>query len=190
MHGHLVAVEVGVERRADQRVDLDGAALDQHDLEGLDAQAVQGRRTVQQHRALLGDLFQHVPDLGALPVDQALGALDVVREVVLDQPAHDEGLEQLQRHLLRQAALVQLELGADHDHRAAGVVDALAQQVAAEAALLALEHVGQALQLALAAAADRPAAAPVVDQAVDGFLEHALLVAHDHVGRAQLQAAA
>ena len=41
--GHLVAVEVGVERRAHERVDLQGLALDQHRLERLDAQAVQRR---------------------------------------------------------------------------------------------------------------------------------------------------
>ena len=43
VHGHLVTVEVRVERRADQRVDLDGLALDQLRLEGLDAEAVQRR---------------------------------------------------------------------------------------------------------------------------------------------------
>ena len=53
----------------------------------------------------------------------------------------DEGLEELERHLLGQAALVQLELGTDDDDGAAGVVDALAEQVLAEAALLALEGV-------------------------------------------------
>jgi hypothetical protein len=37
VHGHLVAVEVGVERRADERVDLDGLALDEQRFEGLDA---------------------------------------------------------------------------------------------------------------------------------------------------------
>src|SRR6476469_5347577 len=52
VHGHLVAVEVRVERGADQRVDLDGLALDQLRLEGLDAQAVQRRRAVEQHRVL------------------------------------------------------------------------------------------------------------------------------------------
>ena len=39
--GHLVTVEVGVEGRADERVDLDGLALDELRLEGLDAEAVQ-----------------------------------------------------------------------------------------------------------------------------------------------------
>jgi hypothetical protein len=48
VHGHLVAVEVGVEGRADQRVKLDRLAFDQHGLERLDAEAVQRRRAVQQ----------------------------------------------------------------------------------------------------------------------------------------------
>ena len=43
VHGHLVTVEVRVERGADERVDLDGLALDQLRLEGLDAEAVQRR---------------------------------------------------------------------------------------------------------------------------------------------------
>ena len=37
-----------------------------------------------------------------------------------------------------------LQLRADDDHAAGRVVDALAQQVLAEPALLALDHVGQA----------------------------------------------
>ncbi len=32
---HLVAVEVGVEGGTDQRVELDGLALDEHGFEGL-----------------------------------------------------------------------------------------------------------------------------------------------------------
>ena len=61
VHGHLVPVEVGVERRADERMDLDGLALDELRLEGLDAEAVKGRRAVEQHRVLRDDLFEHVP---------------------------------------------------------------------------------------------------------------------------------
>ena len=40
VHSHLVAVEVGIERRANQRVKLDRLAFDQHRLERLDAEAV------------------------------------------------------------------------------------------------------------------------------------------------------
>ena len=76
VHGHLVAVEVGVERRADERVQLDRLALDQHRLERLDAEAVQRRRAVQEHRVLLDHFLEDVPDLGTLLLDQLLGALD------------------------------------------------------------------------------------------------------------------
>ena len=124
---------------------------------------------------------------GAGPLDHALGALDVLRVVEVDQPLHDERLEQLERHLLGQAALVQLELRADHDDRTAGVVDALAEQVLAEPALLALEHVGQRLERAVARAGDRPAAAAVVEQRVDGLLQHPLLVVDDDLGRAEVE---
>ena len=37
MHRHLIAIEVGVEGGADQRMDPDGAAVDEDGLEGLDA---------------------------------------------------------------------------------------------------------------------------------------------------------
>jgi hypothetical protein len=80
--------------------------------------------------------------------------------------------------------------GPDHDDRAARVVHALAEQVLPEAALLALQHVGQRLQRALVGARDGAAAAAVVEQRVHRLLQHALLVAHDDVGRAQLDQAA
>ena len=79
-----------------------------------------------------------------------------------------------------------LQLRTDHDDRAAGVVDALAEQVLAEAALLALEHVGERLQRALVGAGDELAAAAVVEQRVHRLLQHALLVADDDLGGVQL----
>ena len=187
--GHLVAVEVGVEGGAHQRVDLDGLALDQHGLERLDAEAVQRGGTVEEHRVLLDDLFEHVPHLRATALDHALGRLDVLRQLAVDQRLHDERLEQLERHLLGQAALVQLQRGADHDDRTARVVDALAEQVLAEPALLALQHVGQRLERAVARPGHRPAAAAVVEQRVDGLLQHALLVVDDDLGRPEVEKA-
>ena len=186
MHGHLVAVEVGVERLTGQRVQLDGLALDEHGLEGLDAQAVQGGGTVEQHRVAGDDVLEDVPDLRALALDHALGRLDVLRVALGHELLHDEGLEQLEGHQLGQAALVQLELRADDDDRTARVVDSLAQQVLAETALLALEQVGQRLQRAVARSGDRTAAAAVVEQRVDRLLQHALLVVHDDLGRAEV----
>ena len=74
---HLVAVEVGVERRADQRVQLDRLALDQDRLERLDAKTVQRRRAVQQHRVLADHLVEDVPDFRLLFSTSFLACLTV-----------------------------------------------------------------------------------------------------------------
>ena len=186
VHRHLVAVEVRVEGRANQRMKLDRLTLDEHRLERLNAQTVQRRRPVEKHRVLANHLFQDIPDLGALFFHHALGRLDGRGHAVELELGIDEGLEELQRHLLRQAALMQLELRAHHDDRAAGIVDALAEQVLAEPALLALQHVRQRLQRPLVGAGDHSPAAAVVEQGVDRLLQHALFVAHDDLWRAQL----
>ena len=54
-----------------------------------------------------------------------------------------ERLEQLDRHLLGQTALVHLQLRTHHDHGTTGVVDALTEQVLTEATLLAFDDVAQ-----------------------------------------------
>ena len=77
MNGHLVAVEVGVEGGADQRMDLDGLAFDEHRLEGLDAETVKRRRAVQENRMLLDDLFERVPHFGPCSSTISLAALIV-----------------------------------------------------------------------------------------------------------------
>ena len=73
MHRHLVAVEVGVERFADQRVQLDRLALDQLGLESLDPESVQSRSPVQQHRMFGDDLLENIPHLRTLPLHHPLG---------------------------------------------------------------------------------------------------------------------
>src|SRR5207237_4704266 len=72
----------------------------------------------------------------------------------------------------------------DDDDRTARVVHALTEQVLTEPALLALEHVGQRLERTLAAAANRLGTATVVEQRVDRFLQHALLVPENDFRRA------
>ncbi len=168
-------------------MDLDGLALDELRLERLDAETVQRGCAVEQHRVLRDDLFEDVPHDRAGTLDHALGRLDVLRVVEVDEALHHERLEQLERHLLGQTALVQLELRADDDDRTAGVVDALAEQVLAETTLLALEHVGQRLERAVAGARDRATTTAVVEEAVDGLLQHPLLVVDDDLGRAEVE---
>ncbi len=189
MHGHLVAVEVGIEWCACQRVQLDGLALDELGLEGLDTQAVQCWGTVEHDGVTLHHVFQDVPHHGFLAVDNLLGALHRLHDAALDELAYHEGLVELGSHVLRNTALAHLELRTHDDDRAGRVVDTLAQQVLAEAALLALEAVAQRLERAIGIALHSAALAGVVEQRVDGFLKHALLVAQDDLGSLDLDEA-
>ena len=115
------------------------------------------------------------------------GGFHGLDDAPLHQLADDEGLEQFERHFLGQTALVHLEFGTDHDHGTAGVVDALAEEVLAETALLAAQHVGQGLERPVALAADGGAPLAVVEERVDGFLQHPLLVAQDDFGGADFE---
>ncbi len=106
---------------------------------------MQGRRAVEQDRVPLRDFFQNVPDLRRLALDHLLGAAHRVHVAEILETPNDERLEQNQRHLLRQAALMQFQFRTDHDDRTARVIDALAEQVLTETSALALEHVAQAI---------------------------------------------
>ena len=187
MDGHLVAVEVGVEGRADEGVDLDGLALNENRLERLDAETVERRCTVEHHGMLFDDLLKDVPDRSLFALNHALGALDGRDEALLLQLVVDEGLEEFECHLLGETALMKAELGADDDDRTARVVDALAEQVLPEAAVLATEHVGERLERTLVGTGDGLAATAVVEEGIDRLLKHALLVADDDLRGAQLE---
>ena len=170
-------------------MDLDRLALDEHGLERLDPEAMQRGRAVQENRVLGDDLLEDVPDLRDHRLDHLLGRLDVLDGLPLDEPAHDERLEELERHELRQPALVELQVRPGDDHRATGVVDALPEQVLPEASLLALEHVGERLERTVPRARYGATTAPVVEQGVDGLLEHPLLVVDDDLRRAEVEQA-
>ena len=187
MGRHLVTIEVGVISRADQGVKLNSLALDQDGFEGLDAETVQGRGPVQHYGMLFDDILEDIPNLGLYPLYLLLGALDVLGLALGNELLHNEGLEKLKRHGLGQTALPDLQGRSDTDNGPAGVIDTLAQEVLPETAALTFEHVGQGLQRPVAGTGDRPAAAPVVDQGVNGFLQHPLLVSDDDLGGSKVK---
>ncbi len=79
-----------------------------------------------------------------------------------------------------------LQFRADDDDRPGRVIDAFAEQVFAESALLALDHVGERLERAVGRAEHGPFAAVVVEQGVDRLLQHALFVADDDLGGVEI----
>ena len=143
MDSHLVAVEVSVEGGTCQRVKLDGLTLNELRLEGLNAETVQRRRTVQQHGVALHDVLKDVVDDRLTAVDNLLGRLHGLDDAALNELADDERLVELGGHQLRQTALAHLQLGTDDNHRTGRVVDTLTEEVLTEAALLTLQRITQ-----------------------------------------------
>src|SRR5690625_1293481 len=186
---HLVTVEVSVKRGTNERVQVDGLTLNQLRLEGLDTQAVQRWCAVQQNRVLGDDLFENVPNNRVGALNHALGALDVLGVVQVDQALHDEGLEQLNSHFLRQTTLVQFELRTNNNYRTTRVVNTLTKQVLTETTLLTLEHVRNRLQGPVAGAGHRTTTTAVIEQRVHRFLQHALFVVDDNLRRPQIHEA-
>ena len=108
MDRHLVSVEIRVEGRTDQRMELDRLSLYQDRLKGLYAQTMERRGAVQHDGVLLDHTLQDIPDHRVQSLHHLLRILDIVRLLGLDELLHDEGLEELDRHLLRHAALIDL----------------------------------------------------------------------------------
>src|SRR5258708_39551161 len=122
-----------------------------------------------EHRGMFADdVFQDVPNDGFLLLDHFLSLLDGGAMALRFELVVDKRLEELERHLLGQTALVKLQLRADHDDGAAGVVHALAEEVLAETPLLALERIAERLERAVVGSAQYAAAPAVVGQRVDG----------------------
>ena len=152
MDGHLVTVEVGVERRTCQRMQLDGLALDELRLESLNTKTVKSRGAVQHDRMTFHHILEDVPDDWLTTIHDFLGALDCLHDTALDELADDERLVKLGRHQLRQAALAHLQLRPDNDYGTGRVVDTLAEEVLTETSLLALQGVRERLQGTIALA--------------------------------------
>ena len=143
---HLVTVEVRVEGGTGQRMELNSLTLDHLRLEGLDTETVKCRSTVQEDGMALHDVLEDIPYDGILAVYDLLSALNRLDDTALDELTDDEGLVELSGHILRQTALVHLQLRADDDDRTGRVVDTLTEEVLTEATLLTLEAIGEGLE--------------------------------------------
>src|SRR5258708_12521442 len=110
-----------------------------------------------------GHLFQDIPDFRCLALNHLLGAPDRMNITQLFQPPNDERFKQNQRHLFRQAALIQFEFWADDDNRTPGAIDPLTEKVFSEPATLAFTHVPQPLDRTVSRTASAPTVPPILD---------------------------
>ena len=133
----------------------------------------------------LGNFFQEIPHLRTALENILLGATNGVNQSKFFEALNDKRLEESEGHFLRKAALVKLKLRTNDDDGTTGVVHALTEQVLTEASVLTLEHVADRLQLTVTIF-DRFAVATVVQESIDGFLEHAHFIMDDDVRRLHL----
>ena len=187
---HLVTIEVGIECRADQRMQFDSPAFPKDRFESLDTETMQCRGTVEENRMFLNDIFQDIPYFIADTFNLFLGILDISSNTLFNEFLHDEGLKQFQCHFLRQTALMHFQFRTDNDNGTAGIVNTFTEEVLTETALFPLQHVGKRFERTVARAGDRSATAAIVDKRIDGFLEHTLFIADDDIRRTQFQQAA
>ena len=115
MHGHLISVKVGVESGTHQGMNFDGLSFNQHRLEGLYAESMQGWRTIQQHGVLFNNVFQNIPDYRLVTLHHLLSPFDGGGMPFFLQTVVNKGLEQLKRHNLGKTALVKFQLRTDYN---------------------------------------------------------------------------
>ena len=143
MYGHLVTVEVGVERGTNQRMQLNGFAFNQNRLKRLDTQTVQGRRTVQHDRMFADHFFQDIPNFRHFLLYQFFSSFYGSGQTLDFQLVENKRFEQFQRHFLRQTTLMQTQVRTYGNHRTAGIVHTFTQQVLTETTAFTFDHVGQ-----------------------------------------------
>ncbi len=183
MNSHLVTVEVGVEARADKRMETDCLAFDENRLEGLDTQTVKRWGTVEKDRMILGNLFDCVIDSRISLGDQFIGlSLRGDRGILgEDQFVSDEWTEKLDSHFSWQTAFVHIEGRSNSNDGTTGIIDTLTQKVLTETSLLTLQSGGKRLQGISGDGLGWLISLIVIDQGIDRFLKHTFFVDEDDV---------
>ena len=87
---------------------------------------------------LFNYVLQHIPHCRLKALYHLFGVLDVRSVLLCNQLLHNERLKELNGHLLRKTALVDLQLRSNDDNGTSGVVNSLSEQVLAETSLLTL----------------------------------------------------
>ena len=138
---HLVTVEVGVECRTCERMELDSLTFDHLGLECLNTETVKSRGSVEEHGVALHHIFEDIPNDRLFAVDDLLGRLDSLYNATLNELAYYEGLVELGSHIFGDTAFVHLKFRTYDDNRTSRIVDTLTEKVLTETALLTLERV-------------------------------------------------
>jgi hypothetical protein len=158
-----------------------------NNLKSLHAEPVQCGGAVEDYGILLHNIIKNIPDFFGALFHHLPRTLDGGNVSFPLQFIIDEWFEQLQSHFFGQTALMETEMWADDNNRTSGIIDPFPQKILAETALFALEHIRKRFERSFVGSGDGATATSVVEQDVNGFLKHSLLVADDDVRCIQFQ---
>ncbi len=181
MNRHLVTVEICIERRTDQRMKLNRLTLDKNRLKRLDTQTVKCRRAVQKHWIFFYDLIKGVPNFRDFLFDHFFGTFNGRNQAFLLKSIVNKRFKELERHLLRQTALVKSQFRSHRDNGSSGVIHTLAQKILSKTSLLPFQGITQGFQGSLVGTCYNPAVPSIVKKYIHGFLEHPLFITHDNI---------
>jgi hypothetical protein len=180
MNCHLVAVEVSVESRARQGMELNGFTLDEHGEERLDTETVQRGGTVEQYGMVLDDVIKNIKDYRILSLNHLLGILDSGTVTPPEKFPDNERIKELQAHLLGKSAFIEMEFRPNNNNGTTRIIDAFPEQVLAKAPLFALEHIAEGLEWTVVMSLDGTKPPGIVEEGVNGFLQHAFFIFQDN----------
>ena len=83
-------------------------------------------------------ILKYVPDLCLEALNHLLRVLDVVRGSVSNEFLHNKRFKELDRHLLRETALIDLKFRSNDDNRTSGIVNSFTEKVLTETSLFTL----------------------------------------------------
>ena len=148
---------------------------------------MQSRGTVQHNRMLFDYFFKHIPYLWLKSLDHFLCIFNIVCCSVRYKLFHNEWLEQLDCHLFRQTTLIDLQFWSNDDNRTSRIVNTFSKQVLTETSGLTFQHVRQRLECSVSRSCYRTSTTSVIDQRINSFLKHTLLVSYDNIWCSQFK---
>ena len=117
---------------------LNRLTFNKNRLKCLNTETVQGRSTVQHNGMLFNDILEDIPYPLIEPFHHLLRILNVMGLTGVYQLFHNERLKELNRHLFRHTALINLQFRSYDDNGTSGVVYTLSEKVLTETTLLSL----------------------------------------------------
>src|ERR1022692_4450774 len=108
---------------------LNRFTFEQYGLESLNTKSMQCRGSVQKDGVLFNNFRKNIPNFNLLLLNHFLRRFNGRDKTFFFEFVVNEGLEQLERHLLRKTALVQFQLRTYNDNGTTRVIDSFTQDL-------------------------------------------------------------